>query len=184
MISITNECEYDVVCVGGGIAALQAAIAAAEEGARVIVVDKSHPRRSGSGATGCDHFGCYLPEVHGDDMGVIAREILNSQTGTCHDPILTRRFLEESAAMVHLWDSWGIPMKPKGVYEFKGHAFPTRPRAFLHYDGRQQKPVLYKKAKEHGVAFLSHQACFSTLPTVPPAQGPGYHWPGGMRSTC
>lgn len=156
MISITNECEYDVVCVGGGIAALQAAIAAAEEGARVIVVDKSHPRRSGSGATGCDHFGCYLPEVHGDDMGVIAREILNSQTGTCHDPILTRRFLEESAAMIHLWDSWGIPMKPKGFYEFKGHAFPTRPRAFLHYDGRQQKPVLYKKAKEHGVAFLSH----------------------------
>ena len=77
-----------MVCVGGGIAALQAAIAAAEEGARVIVVDKSHPRRSGSGATGCDHFGCYLPEVHGDDMGVIAREILNSQTGTCHDPIL------------------------------------------------------------------------------------------------
>ena len=108
MISITNECEYDVVCVGGGIAALQAAIAAAEEGARVIVVDKSHPRRSGSGATGCDHFGCYLPEVHGDDMGVIAREILNSQTGTCHDPVLTRRFLEESAAMVHLWDSWGM----------------------------------------------------------------------------
>ncbi|WP_418765318.1 FAD-binding protein [Mailhella sp.] len=156
MIPIQNEMTCDVLCVGGGIAALQASIAAAEEGSDVLLVDKAHPRRSGSGATGCDHFGCYLPEVHGDDINVIVREILGSQTGTCHDPRLTRRFLKESTAMVHRWESWGIPMRPKGFYEFKGHAFPTRPRAFLHYDGRQQKPILYKKAGECGVRFLPY----------------------------
>lgn len=156
MIPISQELETDVLCVGGGIAALMAAIAAAERGVRVLVADKGHPRRSGSGATGCDHFGCYLPEVHGDDMEVITREILGSQTGTCHDPLLTRRFLAESASTVRRWEEWGIPMRPKGSYEFKGHAFPTRPRAFLHYDGRQQKPVLARRAKELGVRFLAH----------------------------
>lgn len=156
MLPLTQERHTDVLCVGGGIAALMAGIAAAESGARVLIVDKAHPRRSGSGATGCDHFGCYLPEVHGEDMEIITREILGSQTGTCHDPRLTRRFLEESAHIVRLWEEWGIPMRPKGRYEFKGHAFPTRPRAFLHYDGRQQKPILTRKARECGVQFLPH----------------------------
>ena len=65
MIRISDEIkECDVLVVGGGIGGLMAAIAAAEGGAKVILAEKSDTRRSGSGATGNDHFNCYIPEYH------------------------------------------------------------------------------------------------------------------------
>ena len=67
MITLEKDIQdCDVLVVGGGIAGLMAAIAAASQGAKVIVSEKANSRRSGSGATGNDHFGCYIPEVHGD----------------------------------------------------------------------------------------------------------------------
>lgn len=56
--------ESDVLVVGGGLAGLMAAIGAAEQGAKVVVLDKAHPRRSGAAATGVDHlFVIIEPEV-------------------------------------------------------------------------------------------------------------------------
>ena len=67
MIPISPQVQScDVLIMGGGIGGLMAAIAAADAGASVIVAEKSDTRRSGSGATGNDHFVCYIPEVHGD----------------------------------------------------------------------------------------------------------------------
>lgn len=60
--------KTDVLIVGGGIAGMQAAIAAAETGVDVIVAEKADTRRSGCGATGNDHFICYIPDYHGDDF--------------------------------------------------------------------------------------------------------------------
>ena len=41
--------EADVLCVGGGIAGLMAAIRAAESGAKVIVAEKGNAIASGAG---------------------------------------------------------------------------------------------------------------------------------------
>ena len=68
--------EVDVLIAGGGIAGLMAGIRAAGEGVSVAVVEKANTKRSGSGATGNDHFCCYIPEVHGDDLGPILWEDL------------------------------------------------------------------------------------------------------------
>ncbi len=54
----------DVLVAGGGIGGMMAAITAADCGASVIVVEKANTMRSGSGATGNDHFMCYNPDVH------------------------------------------------------------------------------------------------------------------------
>lgn len=156
MLKITNELSCDVLCVGGGVASMLAAISAAQEGASVLVADKANTMRSGSAATGNDHFCSYNPEVHGPDMEPIIREITDSQVGACHDPQLTRRFFEESFAMVRRWEDWGIKMRPTGKWSFKGHAFPTRPRIWLHFDGTNLKSVLTGKAKEAGVKILNH----------------------------
>jgi succinate dehydrogenase/fumarate reductase flavoprotein subunit len=48
--------EADVIVLGGGIGGVYAAIAAAKEGAKVIVVDKAPIQRSGSGGVGHDHW--------------------------------------------------------------------------------------------------------------------------------
>ena len=60
--------QTDVLCVGGGIAGLMAAIRASESGAKVVVADKANTARSGSAGLGNDHFRCYIPEIHGSDM--------------------------------------------------------------------------------------------------------------------
>ena len=55
-----TEIEADVVVLGGGIAGCWAAITAARNGAKVVIMDKGDIRRSGSGGPGCDHW-CNVP---------------------------------------------------------------------------------------------------------------------------
>jgi succinate dehydrogenase/fumarate reductase flavoprotein subunit len=148
--------QADVLVVGGGIAGLMAAIKAAQNGVSVIVAEKADTRRSGCGATGNDHFLCYCPPVHGDDMGPILKEVQNSLISGFHDPSLTLRFLEQSFERVQDWDRWGIDMRPHGEWEFSGHAYPGRPRVWLKYAGHNQKPVLTKQAKASGVHIGNH----------------------------
>ncbi|MBW1772503.1 MAG: FAD-binding protein, partial [Deltaproteobacteria bacterium] len=97
MIQIEREpIEVDFLIAGGGIAGLMAGISAAEEGASVIIAEKANTKRSGSGATGNDHFCCYIPEVHGDDIEPILWEDLHSLHGDFQDETLARLFLEQS----------------------------------------------------------------------------------------
>ena len=81
MLTLKNTLETDVLVIGGGIGGLCAAISAAQGGAKVIVLEKANSRRSGSGATGNDHFTCYYPKAHGNDMAPILKELLDSMLG-------------------------------------------------------------------------------------------------------
>ncbi len=145
----------DVLVIGGGIAGLMAAIKAAQEGVRVLVAEKANTNRSGSGATGNDHFCCYIPEIHGDDMAPIMREHKNSLVGGYSDDSLASQFLEQSFDRVKDWDRWGISMRPTGKWEFTGHAFPDRPRIWLKYAGENQKGALTLQAKKKRVRIIN-----------------------------
>ncbi|KUO63081.1 MAG: hypothetical protein APF84_11175 [Gracilibacter sp. BRH_c7a] len=161
MIKINNSSvECDVLVVGGGIGGLMAAISAAESGAKVVIAEKSNTKRSGSGSTGNDHFQCYIPEVHGEDMQPIIREMNECLTGGYLDQDLLVLFLKESFDRVKDWDKWGINMRPHGTWEFNGHAMPGRPRIFLKYAGANQKEVLTREALKRGVTI------FNKLPIV------------------
>jgi succinate dehydrogenase/fumarate reductase flavoprotein subunit len=48
--------ETDVLVLGGGIAGVWAAIAAARQGAKVTIMEKGATQRSGAGGSGCDHW--------------------------------------------------------------------------------------------------------------------------------
>ena len=72
--------EADVLCVGGGIAGLMAAIRAGELGAKVIVAEKANSLRSGAAGMGNDHFQCYIPEVHGTDVKTIVTVFIFAET--------------------------------------------------------------------------------------------------------
>jgi succinate dehydrogenase/fumarate reductase flavoprotein subunit len=153
----------EVLVVGGGIGGLMAAINAARNGAQVVVAEKANTKRSGSGATGNDHFACYIPEVHGGDIEPIITENLNSLHGDMQDMPHVVRFLEHSFERVQDWHSWGINMKPHGEWDFSGHAFPGRPRMFLKYAGNNQKEVLTKQAKKAGAKIINHLPIIDVL---------------------
>lgn len=91
-----------------------ATISAAGQGAEVLVAEKANTKRIGCGATGNDHFSCYIPEVHGDDIDPIIREHESCLQGGYADRALTKTFLEQSFDRVRNWDSWGISMRPHG----------------------------------------------------------------------
>ncbi|MGA3127862.1 MAG: FAD-binding protein [Candidatus Korobacteraceae bacterium] len=156
MIAIDKKSvECDVLVVGGGIGGLMAAIGAADGGAKVVVAEKANTKRSGSGATGNDHFQCYIPEIHGSDIAPIMKEMNECLTGGWLDQDMTRLFLMESFDRVKDWDRWGIPMRPHGSWEFNGHAKPGRPRIFLKYGGAPQKEVLTREALKRGVTIMN-----------------------------
>lgn len=139
-----------------------AAIRARELGASVVVADKSNTMYSGSGSGGNDHFACYIPDVHGNNAKPILHEWLHMGAGA-YRPDFGQAWLEHSFEMVKLWDSWGIPMKYQGKWEFAGHAYPGRPKISLKYSGGNQKPVLTEQALKRGVTILNRITVFELL---------------------
>lgn len=158
-----GKMEADVLCVGGGIAGLMAAIRASELGARVIVIEKANTMHSGAGGAGNDHFGCYIPEVHGPNIQPLIRSRQNYRGMGMVEASLVRAWLENSFDMVKLWDSWGIPMKYNGRYEFAGQGHPGGITMGLHYQGRRQKPILTGEALKRGVEIINRVMVFELL---------------------
>jgi len=52
----TNTLSADVLVLGGGVAGCWAAIGAAKQGAKVVLVEKGAAISSGAGGSGCDHW--------------------------------------------------------------------------------------------------------------------------------
>ncbi len=161
-MEITEKLKADVLVIGGGIAGLMAAIRAADNGADVLIAEKAHVKRSGSGATGNDHFLCHVPELHGD-ISVAIKEVANSQTALCGEGEMIRYHMENAFDIAREWDDWGIDMKPTGKWHCSGHAFPGRPKIWLKYKGHNQKAVLVGQAKKRGVRFLNHHPTLELL---------------------
>lgn len=156
--------ECDVLCAGGGIAGLMAAIRARECGAEVVVAEKGNVKYSGRGRAGNDHFETYIPEVHGPDKEAFIEELLRTAKG---EILLGRDIFRAQFSrtfdIVKLWDSWGIPMKYKGKWEFAGHAFPGRTMTHIKYEGRMQKSVLVKQALDRGALIMNRVMVFELL---------------------
>ncbi len=153
---IEERMETDVLCIGGGIAGLMAAIRAAEAGASVVVAEKGNVEYSGCGRMGNDHFETHIPEVHGPDREAWIEELLRTAKGEIliGKDLLRTQFLR-AYDIVKLWDDWGIPMKYKGRWEFSGHSFPGRPMTHVKYEGRFQKKILAKEARKRGVTIFN-----------------------------
>ncbi len=147
--------KCDFLIVGGGIAGMQAAITGSALGMDVVVAEKADTRRSGSGATGNDHFICYIPEYHGDDFEEILREISETLVGPWQDKDLLSLMMKRSQEVIELWESYGINMRPTGKWNFEGHSMPGRRRYHLKYDGHDQKPLLTKQALKNGCRILN-----------------------------
>ena len=163
MIEERKQC--DVLCVGGGVAGMMAAIRAREMGARVILAEKSNTMRSGGGGMGVDHFFSYIPEYHGDFNDFLKELTIgqNAPTWAMKDKDYIRFLFETSTGLVKLWEQWGVPVKYHGKYYFAGHCFPGQKPAWLKISGLNMKPVLTKQALEKGVEIMNRVMVFDVL---------------------
>jgi len=143
-----------------------AAIRAAELGAKVIVAEKGNVIHSGKGGGGCDHYLCYIPEVHGPDMDAYIEEMLQTQQAMNFHNLGMKRIrthIAKTFDIVKLWDSWGIPMKQRGKYYFAGHAFPGGYRCLLKFEGLRQKPILTEQARKRKVKIINRVMVFDLI---------------------
>ncbi len=146
--------EADVLCIGGGIAGLMGAIRASELGAKVVVAEKGNTLRSGAGATGNDHFMCYIPDLKSKELDQIVRSpYVMAHVRGRRD--LLDLWLEKSFDIVKMWDSWGIPMKYEGHYEYSGHAIAGQPVVHIRYAGQNQKIILTRKALSNSTKIMN-----------------------------
>lgn len=155
--------ETDVLIIGGGIAGLMSAIRTAELGVKVVVAEKANTNFSGAGATGNDHFMCYIPEEHGPDVEPIVDEFQLGQQGGLRNRNFIRTWLLRSEEIIKLWDDWGIPMKYNGKYEFAGHALPGQPIHHIHYSGKDQKKIMTEQALKKGAEIVNRVMCFDLI---------------------
>ncbi|MCC6474094.1 MAG: FAD-binding protein [Burkholderiales bacterium] len=162
---ITEHIETDILCVGGGIAGLMAAISAAQSGLKVVVAEKGNTVHSGSAGMGNDHFACYIPEVHGPDVMPLIQEWSQGQWGgALRNTEKLVAWFKKTAEIVPLWNAWGIPMKYEGKYEFSGHAFPGQKHmVHLKYGGEVQKAVLAREARRRGAKIIERLMIFELL---------------------
>jgi succinate dehydrogenase/fumarate reductase flavoprotein subunit len=165
-----SEIESDVLIVGGGIAGCHAALAASRKGARVIVVDKSAVKISGSGGLGVDHWHgaignpcCditpeeWIEQVDEYDYGVTSEFGLG--------PVCYILGKESYDAMIDVEELGGQVRDVNDA--FKGAEFrddDTKLMFAYDYDGKHCirvfgsgiKRALYKGLKKAGVKFYEH----------------------------
>src|ERR687892_701914 len=104
-VTVTLDVVTDVLVLGGGPAGAWAAIAAADAGARVVLVDKGY--LGTSGATAPSNTGTWF--VPPGDARRLAIEQRQPRTGGLADPRWIERTLDTAWQTLHRLAAWGYP---------------------------------------------------------------------------
>jgi 3-oxo-5alpha-steroid 4-dehydrogenase len=134
-----SKSHYDVIIVGFGAAGAAAAIEAADNGARVLVLDRGY----GGGATalsgGIVYAGGGTAEQRAggyDDTADNMRTYLEREVGDAVGPDTLDRFCRESPAMIHWLKQQGIEFRGGTVSSYKT-SYPTDDY-YLYYSGNEK----------------------------------------------
>ena len=175
-----NEIVSDILVVGGGLAGVRAAISASQMGAKVVLADVGHAKRSGAGGAGVDHWhgACTNPcsKVTPEQYTEACYKSMHCYTGAHVRYIITNGSWD---ALLEC-EKWGMRIRDVDD-EFKGAEFRDEETKLLFaydYDNRHilrvwgynVKPVIYKEAKRLGVN-IQNRICITSLLTEGGVQG-------------
>src|SRR3954454_1618464 len=99
--------EADVLVVGSGAAGMYAAIAAAQAGAQVLLVDRSLIGRSGATVMAQMTVAVAVGEQEPDHWSHHLADTLKAGRGLC-DETLARLLCEDGVACIREMDGWGV----------------------------------------------------------------------------
>ncbi|HTJ42371.1 MAG TPA: FAD-binding protein [Kofleriaceae bacterium] len=140
------DLEVDVVCVGSGLGAITAAIAAHDEGAKVIVLEKAAKLGGVCAYSGGEVFVCNNHKWGGDTVEA-ARAYLDFLAGGYADPELAK-ILFETGPVVARWAEEKAGVRWKVIDQFPDYHYPHAPGTVPHgrylevelFDGAQLGP--------------------------------------------
>jgi succinate dehydrogenase/fumarate reductase flavoprotein subunit len=181
---MTKITSTDVLVIGGGLAGCMAAIKAADQGVKVVIVEKSHIERSGAAGTGNDHFWHWNPEIHpkfGWTIADMVRDIsFDGEYGKTKGGLIDQELCEIVAAgsmeAVKNLESWGIQFKYDKIFpwnlqyeaspgEKKYRIVPQFQSEWdtLNYDGRDIKKRLTEQCIKRNVQIFNRTAATGLL---------------------
>ncbi|MFA5027449.1 MAG: FAD-binding protein, partial [Candidatus Methylomirabilota bacterium] len=161
--------ETDVVVVGGGGAALRAALEARQAGARVLLLTKGKLVATGATAFRVASLAGYaVADGAGDPLdnpSVHAADILHHGAG-CADPELVRILTEEAAASARALEQWGVSFinGADGKVLVAMGDFASRPRNRKIFDhGRPIAAALKQQCDAAGVIAMENTVVLDLL---------------------
>lgn len=150
-----NNLTADVLIVGGGLAGTNAAMAAAEKGASVLVADKGNINRSGAIGGGVDHFLAFLNKgEEWDTQEAFLEYVEKIGRGTCHPSILESVFCAELPDAIERMARIGTPLtQPDGSF-YRTGSMGQQGTYWINFNGKRLKPCLGKAVRKLGCKVL------------------------------
>ena len=139
--------ETDVAIVGGGLAGLFVAMGAAEQGARVVVMEKAKIERSGAIAGGVDHCLAYLNEGEWwDTRDGYLDFVKEAAAGAVDIAIHEKIFCDELDEALKRMERIGCPMHDPATGKYQGPRSPwcksgVAPKARERETGEAAQPL-------------------------------------------
>ena len=151
--------ETDVLVVGAGGAGMYAAIAAAGEGAEVLLLDKSFVGRSGATVMAQMTVAAAVGEAEPDDWRFHLKDTIAAGRGLVNEP-LARLLCECAPARIREMDRWGVGWARDGSHLAQVHA-PGHDRNrcvyvdFLNTGPAVARTLRARLKKQHGIRRIS-----------------------------
>ena len=154
--SEVHRLKADVVVIGGGTAGLNTALAAAEMGADVLVVDKAHIQRSGAIAGGIDHFFAYLDTGPSWDtrdayLGWVARVARGAANIKIHEKV----FCDELVPAMERIESMGVSLHQPDGKILRTQALGQPGPIAINFDGKLLKPKMAFQIKKKHIRTIN-----------------------------
>ena len=160
-----DEIETDVPIVAGGLAGLFVAMGAAEQGARVVVMEKAKIERSGAIAGGVDHCLAYLNEGEWwDTRDGYLDFVKEAAAGAVDIAIHEKIFCDELDEALKRMERIGCPMHDPATGKYQGLGARGASSAWHRRRGRG------RQGKRRSLFTLSRPA--RPAPPVGPRDGP------------
>jgi adenylylsulfate reductase subunit A len=139
----------DVLIIGGGLSGLNAAMGAAEAGAKVVVADKGRIEHSGDVGGGVDHFMAYLNEGgEWDTREAFLSYVERVGRGTNHLSHLESLYCDELPAAIERMARIGNPLtRPDGTF-YRTKSMGQPGPYWINFNGKRLKPKLAKAVRD------------------------------------
>jgi adenylylsulfate reductase subunit A len=141
----------DVLVVGGGLAGTNAAMGAAESGARVVVADKARIQRSGDIGGGVDHFLAYLNTGESwDTEQAFLDYVERVGRGTAHLSYIEQSYCAELSDAIERMARIGNPLtQPDGTF-YRTRSMGQPGPYWINFNGKKLKPRLARAVHKLG----------------------------------
>ncbi|MCJ7596430.1 MAG: FAD-binding protein, partial [Desulfobacterales bacterium] len=149
------DLSTDVLIVGGGLAGTNAAMGAAEKGAKVIVADKGKIERSGDIGGGVDHFLAYLNQGEDwDTRDAFLSYVDRIGRGTAHLSIIESVYCAELPDAIDRMARIGNPLTRDDGTFYRTRSMGQPGPYFINFKGKRLKPLLGKAVRKLGCTVL------------------------------